>query len=59
MSLSIVVPVPDDSGCDEGVCHEVREKNESANGRNRVVVLVGLAIIERPESVLPSSANLL
>ena len=59
VSLSIVVPMPDDSGCDEGVCHEVREKNESADGRNRVVILVSLAIIERPERVLPSSANLL
>ena len=59
VSLSIVVPVPDDSSCDEGVRYKVCEKNEGADGRNRVVILVGFAVIERPERVLPSSANLL
>ena len=59
VSLSIVVPMPDDSGCNKGVRYKVSEKNEGADDRNRVVILVGLAVIERPERVLPSSANLL
>ena len=59
VSLSIVVPMPDDSGCDEGVCYEVSEKNEGADGRNCVVVLVSLAVIERPERILPSPSRFL